>query len=385
MVLFFIIFFVLYTALNYYVFIRGWQALSTLPFFKPFYIPIYIIIAYGYVFAKVLHNFLPPIAYDVWLGIGAFWFAFLVYFTLILFGIDIIRLLDSFFHFFPDSMINKEEIVKKITAVIVIAIVSLIVFLGNLNKRDITITSLDITLPKGDAKLSELNIVFASDLHLSTIDGEKLLGRIVEKINSVSPDLILLAGDVVDDKAVVLRNRGIGESFKLLKPRLGIYTINGNHEFINNVEPSVKFLNEYGMKVLRDNYELVDSSVYIVGREDVSMKQFTGRGRKSLEQIVQPLENNYPTILLDHTPVKLEQAVKNRIDMQLSGHTHHGQIWPANIITGIIYELSWGYKKKGGSQFYVTSGAGTWGPPVRTGSKSDIVDIKRKFSDGVDI
>jgi predicted MPP superfamily phosphohydrolase len=236
-------------------------------------------------------------------------------------------------------------------------------------------------MPKGDAKLNELNVVFAADLHLSTIDGERLLKRIVEKINSVNPDLILFAGDVVDDKASILRNRGIGESFKLLKPRLGIYTINGNHEFINNVEPSVKFLEEYGMKVLRDNYELVDSSVYIVGREDVVMRQFTGKGRKSLEQIVEPIENIYPKILLDHTPTKLEQAVNNGIDLQLSGHTHHGQIWPANIITGLIYELSWGYKKKGNTQFYVTSGAGTWGPPVRTGSKSEIVNIKIKFSD----
>ena len=381
MILFFTIFFTVYTALNYYIFIRGWQTLSTLPSFKPVYIVLYIIVAYGYVFAKVLHNFLPPIVYDVWLAAGAFWFAFLVYFILILLGIDIIRLIDSFFNFFPGFITNNIESTKKITTVIAIAVVTLIVFLGNLNKRDITITTLDLTLPKGDAKLNELNIVFAADLHLSTIDGERLLKRIVEKINSVEPDLILFAGDVVDDRADILKNRGIGESFKLLKPKLGIYTINGNHEFINNVESSVKFIEEHGIKVLRDNYKLVDSSVYIVGREDVTMKQFTGKDRKPLEEIIQPIGKMHPSILLDHTPVKLEQAVKNGINLQLSGHTHHGQIWPANIITGIIYELSWGYKKKGNTQFYVTSGAGTWGPPVRTGSKSEIVNIKIKFAD----
>jgi predicted MPP superfamily phosphohydrolase len=381
MILFFTIFFTLYTALNYYVFIRGWQALSTLPSLKPVYIVLYIIIAYGYVFAKVLHNFLPPILYDVWLGLGAFWFAFLVYFILVLLGIDILRLLDSFFNFFPEFITNNVESTKKITAVIVIALVTLIVFLGNLNKRDITVTTLDLTFPKGDGKLNELNIAFAADLHLSPIDGERLLKRIVEKINSVNPDLILFAGDVVDDKADILKTRGIGESFKLLKPKLGIYNINGNHEFINNVAPSVKFVEDYGIRVLRDRYELVDSSVYIVGREDVVMKQFTGKDRKSLEEIIETAESNYPKILLDHTPTKLEQAVNNGIDLQLSGHTHHGQIWPANIITGLIYELSWGYKKKGNTQFYVTSGAGTWGPPVRTGSKSEIVNIKIRFSD----
>ena len=92
---------------------------------------------------------------------------------------------------------------------------------------------------------------------------------------------------------------------------------------------------------------LIDSSVYIVGREDVSMNSFIGRKRKSLEEIMSSINSDHPKILLDHTPVKLEQAEKQGIDLQFSGHTHHGQIWPGNIITNMIYEISWGYKKKG--------------------------------------
>jgi len=138
-------------------------------------------------------------------------------------------------------------------------------------------------------------------------------------------------------------------------------------------------MEEYGMKVLRDNYKLVDSSFYIVGREDVSMNSFIRRKRKPLESIMSSINSDYSKILLDHTPVKLEQAEEQGIDLQFSGHTHHGQIWPANIITNMIYEISWGYKKKGNTHYYVTSGAGTWGPPVRTGSKSEIVNIKIKF------
>ncbi len=181
-------------------------------------------------------------------------------------------------------------------------LVSLIVFLGNLNKRDITIKTLNLTLPKGSGQLNELNIVMASDLHLSPIDGERLLSRIIDKINSVKPDIILFAGDIVDDKAIILKERGIGESFKRLNSKYGIYSITGNHEFINDVEPSVKFMEEYGMKMLRDNYELVDSSFYVVGREDVAMKQFTGKDRKSLKEIITSIESDYPKILLrSHT------------------------------------------------------------------------------------
>ena len=379
MALFFTIFFTVYTALNYYIFIRGWQALHSLPWLKPLYLTIFIIAAYGYVFAKLLYKFLPSIIYDIWLGIGAIWFAFFVYFILLLLGLDIIRLFNSFFHFFPKYIYNNYENTKKITAIIVIALAGLIVFLGNLNKRDITIKNLNFTLPKGNGKFNELNVVMASDLHLSTIDGERLLSKIIDKINSVNPDIVFFGGDIVDDKAMILKDRGIGESFKRLNPKYGIYSITGNHEYINGVEPSVKFMEDYGMKVLRDEYELIDSSFYLVGREDVVMKQFTGKERKTLEEIISPFNSDHPKILLDHTPVRLEQAEKNGIDLQFSGHTHHGQIWPGNIITNMIYELSWGYLEKGKTKYYVSSGAGTWGPPVRTGSKSEIVNIKITF------
>ena len=181
--------------------------------------------------------------------------------------------------------------------------------------------TLELTLPKGSGKLNELNVVMASDLHLSPIDGERLLAKIIDKMNSLNPDIILLAGDIVDDKAEILEQRKIGESFKRLNPKYGIYTINGNHEFINGVDSSVNYAEHLGMKVLRDEYEFIDSSFYVIGREDVSMNSFTGKKRKTLEDIISSINSDHPKILLDHTPVKLEQAEKNGIDIQFSG-TH---------------------------------------------------------------
>ena len=379
MALFFIIFLTVYTSLNFYVFIRGWQVISAYPVLKPIYAVLFVIIAYGYVIAKVFYKHLSPLAYDIILGVGAIWFAFLAYFILSLLLIDLIRLFNGWFHFLPSAITNNYEFAKKVTAIVIVALVGLIVFLGNLNKRDIQIRNLEIIIPKGDSRLNELNIVMASDIHLSPIDGERLLSRIVDKMNSLNPDIILLAGDIVDDKAKVLEERGIGQSFRKLKTKYGVYSINGNHEFINGVDSCVKFAEKFGIKFLRDSYELIDSSFYIIGREDSSMPQFTGKQRKSLEEIVKNLPYNYPKILLDHTPFKLEQAQQNGMDLQLSGHTHHGQIWPANLVTNMIYEISWGYKKKGNTHYYVSSGAGTWGPPVRTGSSSEIVNIKLKF------
>lgn len=379
MSLFFIIFFTVYTSLNFYIFIRGWQTIGNYPLVRIIYLILFILIAYGYVFAKIFYKILPPLLYDIWLGFGAIWFAFLVYFVLSLFLIDIIKLIDSKFQLLPEFLRSGNIDVKRYTALAVIALVSLIVFLGNLNKRNIDIRKLEITLPKGQSKLSELNVVMASDIHLSPIDGERLLTRIIDKMNSLNPDIILLAGDIVDDKAEILEARGIGKSFHKLKSKYGVYSINGNHEFINGVESSVMYAEHLGIKTIRDEYILIDSSFYIVGREDKAMPQFTGKHRKSLKEIISNLDPDYPKILLDHTPFNLNEAEENKMDLQLSGHTHHGQIWPANLITNMIYEISWGYKKKGNTHYYVTSGAGTWGPPVRTGSRSEIVNIKIQF------
>lgn len=379
MALFFIIFLTVYTSLNFYVFIRGWQVISAYPILKSIYAVLFIVIAYGYILAKVLYKYLSPLAYDILLGVGAFWFAFFAYFVLSLLLIDIIRLFNGWFHFLPDFIYNNYEFSKKIIAIVVIVLVGLIVLLGNLNKRNIEIRTLEISIPKGNSKLDSLNIVMASDIHLSPIDGEKLLSRVVDNINSLNPDIILLAGDIVDDKAKVLEERGIGESFRRLKAKYGVYSITGNHEYINGVNSCVKYAENFGIKFLRDSSIMIDSSFYLIGRDDRSGLQFIGKTRKNLDEIVKNIPGNYPKFLLDHTPFKLEQAEQNGIDLQLSGHTHHGQIWPGNIITNMIYEISWGYKKKGSTHYYVSSGAGTWGPPVRTGSSSEIVNIIIRF------
>jgi hypothetical protein len=221
----------------------------------------------------------------------------------------------------------------------------------------------------------------AGDIHLSPINDEKFLSNIVEKINSLNPDIVLFPGDIVDDKAEVLRRLNIGKSFKKIKSKYGVFASNGNHEFINGVEDADRFMRENGIEVLRDTIVMIDDAFIISGREDRSINNFTNKNRKSLDSIINGVDRSYPIILLDHTPVNLDHARKNGIDLQLSGHTHHGQMWPANIITNLIYEISWGYKKIENTQYYVTSGAGTWGPPVRTGSRSEIVNIKINFTE----
>ncbi len=379
MIIFFSIFFSLYGAINYYIFLRGWQALSGYPHLRIFYTIIFIFVALSYLISKFLTRYLTPFIYDILVWVGSFWFAFFVYFLLSVFLIDILRFLNFQFHFFPSFITNNYLYVKHVTALIVFLIVSTIVLAGYINTRYVIVKNLELTLPKKSSSLNSMNAVLVSDIHLSPVNDEKFLKDIVDKINRLKPDIIFIAGDLVDEKSSILKQRKIGQALLNLKSKFGTFACTGNHEYINGARSSIDFMREMGLNVLADSVTKINDYFYVAGRNDRAVKQFNGSGRKPLEEILSGVDKNYPVILLDHTPFGLDEAEKNDVDLQLSGHTHYGQMFPANYITNMVYEISFGYLKKGNTQYYVSCGAGTWGPPVRTGSRSEIVNLKIKF------
>jgi hypothetical protein len=379
MVIFFTIFFTVYTAANYYIFIRGWQALSSVSYLKPFYAVVFFIVALSYIAAKFLDGKIPHAIYDAMIWIGSFWFAFMLYFFLSIVLIDFLRLLNWKLNFFPQFISNNYEEVKKYLLVSVIIISSVIILLGYLNTRRIVVNSVTIEIPRKQSELTELNAVVLSDLHLSTINGEKLLSKIVAMINELNPDIVFIPGDFVDDKAETLKLEEIGGSLSHIKAKYGVFASVGNHEFINGIKGTSRFISENGINLIRDSSQLVANSFLIAARDDSSKVNFTGEQRKSLQEIMNTVDKNFPIILLDHTPYRLQEAEMNGVDLQLSGHTHHGQMFPLNFITKMIYEVSWGYKKRSNTHYYVSCGVGTWGPPVRLGSDSEIVNLRIKF------
>ena len=379
MALFFTIFFTIYAAINYYIFIRGWQALSSLPHLKPFYAVIFFIAATSYILAKFLDGKIPHLIYDTMIWIGSFWFAFMLYFFLSIILIDLIRLMNWKLEFFPQIINNNYENVKKYLLAFVVLISSVIIFIGYLNTRKISVKSLSLEITRKQSALAELNAVVLSDIHLSTINGEKLLSQIVDKINELKPDIVFIPGDIVDDRAKTLKGEGIGVSLSKIKSKYGVFASTGNHEFINGINGTSKFITENGITLIRDSSLLIVDSFILAARDDASKNSFAEQRRKSLDEIISNADQNYPIILLDHTPFKLEEAEKSGVNLQLSGHTHHGQMFPLNFITKLIYEVSWGYKKRNNTHYYVSCGVGTWGPPVRLGSESEIVNLKIRF------
>ncbi len=379
--LFFAVFLSIYAAINYYIFIRGWQALVGFPHLRIIYSFVFVILFASYIIAKIFVKSLPAFLYDILMWFGSFWFAFMIYFLLAVICIDLIRLVLNYFNLMPEAVKQNYIYARQMLGIAVIFIVSLIVLFGYLNTTHLKVKELNLKLHKGKSQLSSLNAVMISDVHLSPMDDEEFLSKIVKKINVLNPDIIFIPGDLFDDHAGVLNERSIGKALFNLKPKLGIYASTGNHEFINGIDSAIAYMTNHGLKVIRDSSVMIDNSFYIVGRDDRSKKQFTGEDRKSLEEIVKGLDKDYPLILMDHTPFGLGEAENNNIDLQLSGHTHHGQMFPANLITKMIYEMSWGYLKKDKTQYYVSCGVGTWGPRVRIGSNSEIVNLKIKFAD----
>ncbi|MCD4692638.1 MAG: metallophosphoesterase [Calditrichales bacterium] len=297
---------------------------------------------------------------------------------LIVIAIDLVRLVNYVIPFIPESMKSLEF--RRIIFWSSVGLVSLLLLTGFINALIPRIKTLELTIDKKVEGMQEINIAFASDIHLGTLIGPRRTNKIIQRINDLKPDLILLGGDIVDeDLGPVIRNN-LGDSLKKLSAPLGVLGITGNHEYIGGAEAAVKYLEEHGIIMVRDTFLQIDNKFYIVGREDRDSPRFSGGGRKGLSEIIKGLDHSKPIILLDHQPFELDEKEELGVDLTLSGHTHHGQMWPLNYITKAIYEVSWGYKKKGNTHVYVSSGVGGWGPPVRIGNRPEIVLINIVFN-----
>jgi predicted MPP superfamily phosphohydrolase len=158
--------------------------------------------------------------------------------------------------------------------------------------------------------------------------------------------------------------------FQKIKASKGIYAVPGNHEYYGDREKAFRYLSETFI-LLRDSVAQPTEDIYIVGRDDR-----TNRNRKPLKAIMNGIDHNKLIILLDHQPQHLEEAQEAGVDFQFSGHTHDGQVFPINLIARKLYEKSYGYLRKGNTQYYITSGLGLWGAHLRIGTRSEIVVLE---------
>ncbi len=374
------VFFLIYAGLNYYIGLRGWQALfSHQPFVNHYaYWLVFWLIALSYLAGRIGEKYYPG-----WLShwltlVGAYWLGAMFYFVLILAGIDLIRLLDRLFRFLPGWA--RVAGIAPAVGLCVFLLVSGLLLFGAWNARHPKVQRYHLALPKPAGNLTQLHAVMVSDVHLGTIVKNGQLVKMVDMVNSLKPDIVLFAGDVIDESVEPFVEQQMADSFRRLQSRYGVYAVLGNHEYIGgHAEEVVQYLREAGVQVLRDQYVKVAGSFYLAGRDDSSRERFGAGKRKDLAALLSGVDRRAPLILLDHQPTDLENAQIQGVDLQLSGHTHLGQMFPNQLITGRMYEDDWGLLRKGNLQVIVSSGFGTWGPPIRLGNSPEVVDIVLDF------
>lgn len=244
---------------------------------------------------------------------------------------------------------------------------------GVVNARTIQITRLNIELPNLPANWKGKTIAYISDLHLGAIYDKTYAEKVVEQLNQLQPEAVFIGGDYYD---------GIGSDpitlaspLERLHPPQGIYFVTGNHENFGNVNVFLDALKKSGVRILND--EKVDlGGIQLVGtayRAFGEDKNFAGL-LASLK-----IDPNRPSILLKHVPADIPSAAAAGISLQLSGHTHVGQMYPFSYITHAVYNgFDYGLKQEGNTQVYTSSGLGTWGPPLRVGTLSEMVLITFK-------
>lgn len=235
-----------------------------------------------------------------------------------------------------------------------------------------TVVRYTVTL---DKPMQPIRIGVASDLHLGKLFGGKQLDQLAEIFNKEKVDLILLPGDIMDDNLNYYFAENMRPHLAKLKAPLGTYATLGNHDFFGAQNQIAKEMRAAGIQVLWDQAVSLDGKFTIIGRNDEMNKT-----RPNTAQLLEGVNTNLPVFLMDHRPTQIEQHAKLPIDIQVSGHTHNGQVFPANIMTSAMYVLSYGYEKIGNGHFFVTSGYGFWGIPMRLGSQSEVViiDVKGK-------
>jgi len=235
-----------------------------------------------------------------------------------------------------------------------------------------------ITIPGLDPALDGLRIVTFSDAHLSATWRRARLERVVELVNAERPDVVAIVGDLVDAPVSELRE-DVAPLADLVSAQ-GVYFVTGNHEYFTDTEPWMRHLPTLGVDVLRNERVAISRGSATLDLAGIDDRIAAGSGvpghGADLDAALDGRDDAVPVVLLAHQPVMVEQARAAGVDLQLSGHTHGGQLWPFHYAIRLDQPAVEGLSRVGDTQLYVTTGAGYWGPPMRVGARPEVAVIE---------
>lgn len=273
--------------------------------------------------------------------------------------------------------LSRRTFLARVTGGAAVAVGSTSVARGMISARgEHEITNVEFRFAKLPKALDGFSIVQLSDLHVGMTIDRDFVQRVVDRTNALSPDLVVLTGDLVDGRVDALREEAapLGK----LQGRLGTYAVTGNHEYYSGADPWIAELTRLGVRYLRNARVSIgegSDSFDLAGVDDHGASGWKGHG-EDLERALAGRDAGRLCVLLAHQPRQVRRASKYGVDLQLSGHTHGGQVWPWHYLVRLQQGgLLAGRYEHEGTQLYVTRGCGYWGPPVRVLAPLEITRI----------
>lgn len=369
----------LYGWMCLYIGRKGWKLFGkpASRFGRSLFVSAFILLVLPFPLAELGEDILPDRAVS-WLTIwGGHSMIMLLYLCLLLLLIDVIGWIDRRLRFIP-SAVSKHPLMPFLLAVAVILLTMGTVAYGSWNAQHPVTQKYEIAIDK-NSDLEQLRIAMVSDIHYGPIVNAARLEQLRKMIDQIRPDLVLVAGDLTDSSLPPHEAEKLASLLGKIQAPYGTFAVPGNHDHDLRRPDSrlMQALEKENIHVLKDTHILIKNRFYLIGRDDPNRRREPAR--KDLNDLMKGIDRSKPLILLDHQPIELDKAKSCGIDLQLSGHTHNGQIFPANLITRQVYEMDWGLLKKEAYHLIVSCGFGTWGPPLRIGNHPEVVQIDMTF------
>lgn len=386
-----------YLLFNFYImrWTIWWMSACT-HHFKRKWVRAVFLVFYLFLCTSILTAFLLPKGkLKFWMSqLGNYWLGTFLYILLTVIIVDLIRLILKRIPRVDQKKLASRRLFVLNGTVCIVIITSLTAY-GILNAHNIRTTSYDVSVSKKCDSLSSLNVVLVADLHLGYNIGEWHMKKMVEKINRLKPDLVCIAGDIFDNEYEAIQYpEETADALAEIKSRYGVYACYGNHDIEEKIlagftfhkkghkmsDPRMdEFLENAGITLLQDETVLIDNKFYLAGRADYERP---GRGittRQTPKELTADLDLTKPVIVIDHEPREMDELAAAGVDLDLCGHTHDGQMFPGNLTIKLLWDNPYGYKTYGNMHQIVTSGVGVFGPYMRVGTKSEIVQIQVNF------
>lgn len=351
--------------------------------YKMVFVGMLILLALSFVLGRAWQMYSLNALNEFLVVLGSVWLGFLAYFFMSFILLDIISVVVSLL-----SAISKITFFKSITdnffhwqkTLYLFMVVASTLFLawGYYNAHNIQIVKHKLKIEKKDYRKQTISLAVASDLHIGSMIRKTQTEKMVQALLSLEADAILLVGDIVDEKLAPIKYHNSSEALKKLTAPLGVFAVAGNHEYIGDINETLPFLEKHNITVLKDQCKEV-GGIILLGRDDLTLERSQKIKRKTIATILQNCPQDLPVVLLDHQPLAIDESAKENIDLHISGHTHHGQLWPFHWLTQRMFVLSHGLKKFKNTWVYVSSGSGFWGPPFKTVGRSEVILFVLEF------